>query len=176
MSLLISPLSGIEQARACTTLMRGSEPWLTLGLPEGYEHRLVRGDWDVYVARQGDEVCGFVALDMNGPLRCYIALFAVAAGHRRRGVGRRLLEHAESLAFAVTSNVFLFVSSFNERAQAFYRRMGYRQVGDVPDLLVAGHSELLLRKTRGPRTGQRSSDRHQDPVPQSAGIPENDSA
>ena len=31
-----------------------------------------------------------------------------------------------------------------------YQRLGYRLVGELADYIVSGHSELLLRKTRGP--------------------------
>lgn len=52
-------------------------------------------------------------------------------------------------------NVFLCVSSFNHRARAFPLRQGYTVVGELRDYLVAGHSEWLLRRTRGPLTGYR---------------------
>jgi len=38
------------------------------------------------------------------------------------------------------------VSSFNTRAQAFYARHGYRQVGQFDDYVIEGASELLLYK------------------------------
>jgi hypothetical protein len=31
-----------------------------------------------------------------------------------------------------------------------YERLGYRFVGEIPDYIVRGHSEILLRKTLGP--------------------------
>jgi len=42
--------------------------------------------------------------------------------------------------------IFLCVSSFNLRAQALYRRLGYEQVGELPGYIVEGHSELLFWK------------------------------
>jgi ribosomal protein S18 acetylase RimI-like enzyme len=44
----------------------------------------------------------------------------------------------------------LSVSSFNHRAQKFYERLGYRRVGELENFLVAGQSEILMRKTLGP--------------------------
>ncbi|MFN2443136.1 MAG: GNAT family N-acetyltransferase, partial [Thermoanaerobaculia bacterium] len=52
--------------------------------------------------------------------------------------------------FAVAPNVFLFVSSFNDGARRLYERLGYRVVGEVPDYLIPGASEILMRKTIGP--------------------------
>jgi len=51
-----------------------------------------------------------------------------------------------------TPNVFLCVSSFNDGAQRFYGRLGYEVVGELRDLIVPGHAEILMRKTTGPYT------------------------
>ena len=42
------------------------------------------------------------------------------------------------------------VSSFNTEAQKLYLRLGYEIVGELKDYIVAGYSEILLRKTIGP--------------------------
>jgi hypothetical protein len=44
------------------------------------------------------------------------------------------------------------VSSFNPDARRLYERLGYSVVGELKDLIVPGHSEILLRKTLGPLT------------------------
>ena len=44
------------------------------------------------------------------------------------------------------------MSDFNHGARRLYERLGFRLVGELTDYVVAGHSELLLRKTRGPLT------------------------
>lgn len=44
------------------------------------------------------------------------------------------------------------VSDFNHGARRLYGRLGYRLVGELTDYVVAGRSELLLRKTVGPLT------------------------
>ena len=46
--------------------------------------------------------------------------------------------------------MFLCVSDFNTGALRLYRRLGYELIGALPDFLVGGSAELLLRKTRGP--------------------------
>jgi ribosomal protein S18 acetylase RimI-like enzyme len=43
-------------------------------------------------------------------------------------------------------HLFLLVSSFNGRAQQFYRRHGYEFIGELKDFLVPGHSELIFHK------------------------------
>jgi len=52
--------------------------------------------------------------------------------------------------FVETPNVFICVSSFNQNAQAFYKKLEYVIVGGLKDYIVSGHSEILLRKTIGP--------------------------
>jgi len=42
--------------------------------------------------------------------------------------------------------MFLGVSSFNMRAQQLYQRRGYRKVGEFPDYVIAGASEILMHK------------------------------
>jgi len=65
------------------------------------------------------------------------------------------MEYAEARIFRRGPNVFLLVSGFNRRAQAFYRRQGYTKVGAIPDYVVPGITEYLFRKTRGPIAGPR---------------------
>ena len=56
------------------------------------------------------------------------------------------MAHAEGVLFAQTADIFLLVSDFNAAAQAFYRRLGYEQVGAIPGYVVPGISELIFRK------------------------------
>jgi ribosomal-protein-alanine N-acetyltransferase len=76
----------------------------------------------------------------------YLAALAVASSWRSRGTGAALLEHCERHAALTSRHFFLCVSSFNTRAQAFYARHGYRQVGQFDDYVIDGASEWLLYK------------------------------
>lgn len=131
--------------------MSSSEPWLTLG--RGYESSYgVLGDptREVYVARVGDDLAGFLILMMQGAFVGYIQTICIAPEHRNRGLGRRLVAFAEERIFRESPNVFLCVSSFNTEAHRLYERLGYELVGELKDYIVRGYSELLMRKTRGP--------------------------
>src|SRR5262245_50479079 len=105
---------------------------------------------EAWVATVETEVCGLAVV--RSPFRAgdYLELFAVAEAARGRGVGATLLRHVEAVAFARARNLFVCVSDFNDRARRFYARHGYAHVGALPDLLVRGSAELLLRKTAGP--------------------------
>lgn len=74
----------------------------------------------------------------------------VAASARGQGLGTRLVAFAETRIFRESPNVFMTVLSFNTGAQRLYERLGYQRVGELTDYLVAGHAEILLRKTLGP--------------------------
>lgn len=136
---------------ACARLMAGSDPWLKLG--RSYEDGVRLFDnplAEFYVALEDETVVGFVLLLMYGAFRGYIQSIGILPQQRGQGIGSQLLQAVEARVFSETPNVFLCVSSFNRDAQRWYRRMGYQVIGELKDYLVAGHSEILMRKTIGP--------------------------
>jgi ribosomal protein S18 acetylase RimI-like enzyme len=135
----------------CARMMAGSEPWLTLRRDYAASRQAIDDPAkEVYLAEVAGTIVGFVVLTMAGAFVGYIQSICVAAEWRGRGVGTALLRHAEARILREVPNVFLCVSSFNPRARALYERLGYAVVGELRDYLVAGHAELLLRKTIGP--------------------------
>jgi ribosomal protein S18 acetylase RimI-like enzyme len=139
------------EAQVCARLMAASEPWLTLGRNYETSLRIIQDPTrEVYLAREAGEFVGFVILCMTGAFVGYIQTICMQPGHRGRGMGSRLVSFAEGRIFRESPNVFLCVSSFNHDARRLYQRLGYQVVGELTDYLVAGHSEILLRKTVGP--------------------------
>jgi ribosomal protein S18 acetylase RimI-like enzyme len=133
--------------------MATSEPWVTLG--RGYEAslRVVQdATREVYVARHGKEIVGFVILCMTGAFVGYIQTVCIHPERRGQGLGSRLVDFAEQRILRESPNVFMCVSSFNHDARRLYQRLGYQVVGELTDYIVPGHSEILLRKTLGPLT------------------------
>jgi ribosomal protein S18 acetylase RimI-like enzyme len=131
----------------CARLMAGSEPWITLrrGL-DGCHAALRRPGSELFVAREGGGHAGFILIHPYGCAGSpYIASVAVAEGARGRGIGTQLVAFAER-QMTGRRFIFLCVSSFNRRAQELYRRLGYWRVGEMPDYVVEGHSEILLCK------------------------------
>ena len=147
----ILPLDSDADRQRCARVMSSSEPWVTLGRTYEASYELL-GDAarEVYVAKSGGDLAGFIILLMQGALVGYIQTVCVAPEHRNRGVGGRLIAFAEERIFRESPNVFMCVSSFNTEAQRLYLRLGYELVGEFKDYIVRGHSELLLRKMRGP--------------------------
>ena len=144
-------LASEDEARACATIMTTSEPWLTLRRDFDASLAVVTNpDRETYVAVDDSGVTGFIVVNMRGAFIGYIQTVAVRADRRGSGLGRRLIAFAEERIFRDTPNVFLCVSSFNHRARALYEQLGYETVGELKDYIVRGHSEWLMRKTRGP--------------------------
>lgn len=150
----VRPLTGAEEAAWCAHVMSTSEPWITLG--RGYDESLravTHPDREAYVAHQDGAPGGFLILDLRGALVGYLRTLCVAPEARGRGLGTRLVAFAEQRIFRECPNVFLCVSSFNPGARRLYERLGYERVGELHDFIVAGHSEIVMRKTLGPIVG-----------------------
>jgi len=149
--LSIRPLATPAEAEACARMMAGTDPWITLGL--GYEAclRVVRDEAkERYVACRGERLVGVLVLNLKGAFVGYIQTVCAAPEARGTGVGTALVAFAEERIFREHRNVFICVSDFNPGARRLYERLGFRLAGELTDYLVAGRSELLLRKTRGP--------------------------
>ena len=155
----IRPASGRAELEACVSMMARSEPWITLGRSAAASLELLeRPGKEVYVAERNGQVLGFVLLDLGGPFPGYLQTVCVAPEGRGQGLGTRLMDFAEQRIFRESPNVFLCVSSFNPRARALYDRLGYQLVGVLKGYLVAGHDEILLRKSRGSWSEYRPKD------------------
>ena len=153
----ITPLTDPADEQACAALMAASDPWRTLGYDFDALLRTVRlPGRERYVARVDGQFAGFLLLNLQGTFAGYIQTVGLAPAFRGRGLGEALLAFAEQRILRDHPNVFLCVSSFNHAARRFYARLGYHEVGELTDFLVAGHSEFLLRKTVGPIRGRKA--------------------
>ena len=147
----INKLQTLEEAEICARMMSGSEPYITLRRDYEASLKLISDTLrEVYVARSGSELIGFIIVVMKGALIGYIQSICTAAEWRGRGVGSELMDFAEKKILFEAPNVFLMVSSFNNGARRLYERRGYKVVGELKDFIVSGYSEIIMRKTIGP--------------------------
>ena len=140
-------------------MLAGRDPWRRLGYTRQTWARLLSGPLrgrEAWVFDDGRGPVGFALVRRGFLLGDYLELFAVAPATEGRGIGKALLCAVERRVFAQAKNFFVCVSDFNAGARRFYRRLGYRTVGKIPDLLVPGSSELLLRKSTGPTRTPRT--------------------
>jgi [ribosomal protein S18]-alanine N-acetyltransferase len=149
--LSITRLAASTEAEECARVMSCSEPWLTLGRSYQASLRMVQDPTrEVYLARDRHGLAGFLILCMTGAFVGYIQTVCIQPDRRGHGLGSRLIEFAEGRILKESPNIFMCVSSFNHGARRLYQRLGYQVVGELTDYLVAGYSEILLRKTDQP--------------------------
>jgi len=92
----------------------------------------------VFVAREQGRPAGYVALRRATDGAIVIEQLFVAPGHERRGIGRRLLAHAEGYAIAERAlSLRIVVEESNGPARSFYRRSGFVAVeGELFELVL----------------------------------------
>lgn len=154
--LIVRPMTAEDRA-AVIELLTDSDPWKQLGYQgkdwDGYFTPLPQGR-DSYVVDQGGGVAGIAVVRQKFLLGDYLELFGVADWARGKGLGGKLLAYVEAAVFARAKNLFVCVSDFNDQGRKFYAKLGYQEIGPMPNLLISGSAEILLRKTSGPARGQ----------------------
>ena len=138
---------------AVVQLLADSDPWKTLGYTSTDWNRIftpIPQGRDALVAIVEGKVAGIALIREKFLLGDYLELLGVASWARGQGLGGLLLGHIEPLVFGRTKNLFACVSDFNTTARAFYKKHGFHEIGPMPDFLIPGSAEMLLRKTAGP--------------------------
>ncbi len=138
-----------DQAEALAAMLAGMDPWRTLGYgPEALARSLTTPHPDLvrYLALRRGRPLGLAVVRRPWLRGAYIELFAVLPGAQGRGIGAALLGHIEETCRGHTANLWLLVSGFNAQARGFYVRHGFREIGPIPDLIMPGQDEVLMRK------------------------------
>ena len=112
---------------------------------------LVAWDSGRNAASPAGPLLGFAIMEF-GDERAHLVLLAVRPSHRRRGVGRRMLEWlVESAKTAGIESVHLELRSGNEAARRFYRQMGFAETLLMPGYYRGKEAALrMLRVLRAP--------------------------
>ncbi len=143
------PALAPDQAAAIARSLAGMDPWATLGysaevLARGLQ--TVHPELTRYLARRDGLILGLAAVRHPWLRGAYIELFAVLPEAQGQGVGSAVLAQVEATYRGHAGNLWLLVSAFNAGARRFYERHGFREIGLIPDLVVPGQDELLMRK------------------------------
>jgi ribosomal protein S18 acetylase RimI-like enzyme len=153
---VVRPMT-VEDRAAVIELLADSDPWQRLGYQasdwDNYFTPLPRGR-DSYVVDQNGKAAGIAVVRQKFLLGDYLELLGVADWVRGKGLGGRLLAHVEASVFAREKNLFACVSDFNDQARHFYKKHGYQEIGPMPNFLIPGSAEILLRKTSGSARGK----------------------
>ncbi len=145
----IVPISRVH-IPACSEIVAASDPWKRLGERLDFTSLISddRSNLKAYVCVVDKKTVGFIVF-APAPVFArggYLRAIGVSPSMHRLGIGAKLLTYAEKTTSLMSPNFYLCVSSFNRRAQAFYKKQGYTRVGKIPDLLVRGSSEYIYWK------------------------------
>jgi ribosomal protein S18 acetylase RimI-like enzyme len=104
---------------------------------------------EIFVALNDEDICiGFIWVILNGTFHSfpYLHIIAVKDEYRNLGIGKKLMEYFEKVVSEGCSKVFLVVADFNPKAKQLYQRIGYNEVGKLPNLYKNGITEYLMMK------------------------------
>lgn len=104
---------------------------------------------EIHVAINTEGKCvGFLWYILNGAFHSfpYLHIIAVKNEFRNFGIGKKLMDYFENEASRGCSKVFLVVADFNPRVKHFYEKIGYKEVGVIPNLYKKDISEHLMMK------------------------------
>ncbi len=142
-----------EDRKAVVRMLADSDPWKRLGYTSSDWERLFdalpQGREGFVVVTNG-ALAGLALLRQRFLMGDYLELLVIAPSVRGKGLGSALLKYLEGLVFARATNLFACVSDFNTEARRFYGKNGYQEIGPIPNFLIPGSAEILMRKTTGP--------------------------
>jgi ribosomal-protein-alanine N-acetyltransferase len=148
---------GLARASDAREIAEMSRDLIEQGLPWSWtparvQHFIGGDDSSVVVARRVRRVAAFAIMHFGDEV-AHLNLLAVAPQHRRQGLGRKLMEWLT--ATAIEAGVFrinLELRTHNGAARAFYERLGFDQLGEVPGYYQGREAALRMSRRLG-KTG-----------------------
>lgn len=142
MNLRAATPGDLEGMRVIEASSRGDDAW---------SRAMIAADLDTpgvvaLVAEEGGRVLGHVLVGVAGG-EAEVRTIAVSPDHRRRGLGRALLQAGHAAACAAGADVvFLEVAEGNDPAFRLYETEGYRVVGRRPRYYAGCTDALVMRR------------------------------
>jgi ribosomal protein S18 acetylase RimI-like enzyme len=158
--MIIERTTNQEDFDYCAIMMAKSDPWITLEMGFDLCFQAFEGaSKEVYVIRNEDVIAGFVILQMDGTFKGYIQTICINEDFQDKGLGKNLLNFCEERILKISPNIFICVSSFNTDALRLYTNFGFTIIGELPNFIKEGFTEILLWKTVGPKIGYSNSEK-----------------
>ena len=135
--MLILPVVRLGNAADAASIAEMSRSYIEQGLGWSWrEARVLHAVRDratnVVVATDADDIVGFGIMQYRDET-AHLALFAVRPSHRNRGLGSMLVTWLEKPArIAGVERVSVEARADNQKALAFYQRLGFRPVKTMP--------------------------------------------
>jgi len=102
--------------------------------PQEIQQLITRQDSFLQLCHRGTELAGSIHVEKQGN-QAYIGMFVVRPDIQGAGIGKRLLEEAETQArreWGVSSFIMIVITLRHELI-AFYERRGYRRSGELKE-------------------------------------------
>jgi len=149
-AILVAPAA---LARRQARWIAAIEPWRSLGygaVPLGrwLARQAGAGEVRIWRPRPRAAPAGVIVIQKDVLLGWFVSLLAVRPEAAGRGIGTALLRDVASDAFGARRWLYLSCDEGNTGALGFYRKLGFKRVGRLPDLVRVGRVELLLRVGR----------------------------
>jgi ribosomal protein S18 acetylase RimI-like enzyme len=150
----------LDYLNDCEDILVNSELGIRYFSKEGSARKTLEQGFDkeeIYIALDTNNNCkGFIWFILDGIFHSspYLHIIAVNKESRKQGIGKRLLNFFEGICFKEHTKIFLVVADFNLDAKMLYERIGYVEVGNVPNLYREGINEHIMMKLRGAKDEQ----------------------
>ncbi len=140
------------EAAACEAVLRALPDWF--GLEDAIvQYRKDIETMETHVVRGDDEIVGFLTLRSHGEYSSEIHVMGIRTEHHRKGIGRRLVDHAERL-LRDRSVEYLQVKTLGpsrpnesyDRTREFYQAMGFRPLEEFPEMWPGNPCLLMVKK------------------------------
>ena len=155
-SFSIAHTTNPEDFDVCAAIMSQTVPWFAMGMDhEACLKAFESAFREVHVLKKEKEIIGFAIIQPQGSFKGYIQTLAVNEKYRGAGYGTQLLQFCEARILQYSPNIFICVSAFNHGALKLYTKFGFKLIGEIPDFIKEGFTELLLRKTVGQVLGYK---------------------
>ena len=117
---------------------------------DGALESMARGEKLIFGAFDGGVLVGTVTIILksppNAPYRGEVAKMMTLSSHRRRGIARALLRHAEREALKRGKTLLMLDTSAEGGSSALYEAEGFVFCGSVPDFAYQPHGGFCTTK------------------------------
>ena len=145
----LAPIEGADAKMIAGELIE-MDPWRTLNYAaaslESYLSASSPALHRYAIKVDNGGIAGVVTVRYPWLKGAYLELIGLFPNRQKKGLGTAVLNWLERETGSQAANLWVLVSSFNDSANRFYLRQGFREIGAIEALVSSKSTELLLRK------------------------------